>query len=67
MEPGAAGAPLPSEAELKAMKMPVLLAFAKEHCGAVSLALGGKQRRKKADVVRDVLAALLSRHGSDSA
>ena len=67
MEPGAAGAPLPSEAELKAMKMPALLAFAKEHCGAVSLALGGEQRRTKAHVVRDVLAALPSRHGSDSA
>ena len=65
-EPGAAGAPLPSEAELMAMKMPALRAFAKEHCGAVSLALGGEQRRTKADVVRDVLAALPSRHGSDS-
>ena len=59
--------PLPSEAELMAMKMPALRAFAKEHCGAVSLALGGEQRRTKADVVRDVWAALQSRHDSDSA
>ena len=61
-------APLPWEAELKVMKMSALLAFAKEHCGAVSLALGGEQRRTKADVVRDVRAALLSgRHDMDSA
>ena len=58
--PGAAGAPpLPSEAELVEMKMPALRAFVKAHCGAVSLALGGEQRRTKADVVRDLLAALL--------
>ena len=51
VEPGAVGAPLPSEAELVAMKMPALRAFAKEHCGdgAVSLALGGEQRRTKVD------------------
>merc|ERR1740124_462367 len=70
LEPGAAGAPpLPSEAELVAMKMPSLRAFVKEHCGAVSLnlAVGGEQRRTKANVVRDVLAALLpSRPDSDS-
>ena len=57
----AVGAPLPSEAELMAMKMPELRAFVKAHFGddgAVSLALGGEQRRTKADVVRDVLAAL---------
>ena len=51
-----------------AMKMPDLRAFAQAHCGAVSLALGGEQRRTKAHVVRDVLAALLlSRPDSDSA
>jgi len=57
----AVGAPLPSEAELMAMKMPELRAFVKAHFGddgAVSLALGGEQRRTKANVVRDVLAAL---------
>ena len=47
------------------MKMPALRAFAKEHCGAVSLALGGEQRRTKADVARDVWAALQSRHDSE--
>ena len=63
VEPGAVGAPLPSQAELVAMKMPVLRAFAKEHCGdgAVSLALGGEQRRTKVDVVRELRAALASR------
>ena len=54
-----------------AMKMPALRAFVKAHCGdagAVSLALGGEQRRTKAEVVRDVRAALLSgRHDMDSA
>ena len=57
----AVGAPLPSEAELMAMKMPALRAFVKAHFsddGVVSLALGGEQRRTKAHVVRDVLAAL---------
>ena len=57
----AVGAPLPSEAELMAMKMPELRAFVKAHFGddgAVSLTLGGEQRRAKANVVRDVLAAL---------
>ena len=63
LEPGAAGAPpLPSEAELVAMKMPALRAFVKAHCaGAVSLALGGEQRRTKADVVRELRAWLASR------
>jgi hypothetical protein len=63
VEPGAVGAPLPSEAELVAMKMPALRAFAKEHCGdgVVSLALGGEQRRTKVDVARELRAALASR------
>jgi len=63
VEPGAVGAPLPSQAELLAMKMPALRAFAKEHCGdgAVSLALGGEQRRTKVDVVRELRVALASR------
>ena len=53
---------------MMAMKMPDLRACAQAHCGAVSLALGGEQRRTKAHVVRDVLAALLlSRPDSDSA
>ena len=63
LEPGAAGAPpLPSEAELVAMKMPALRAFVKAHCaGAVSLALGGEQRRTKAHVVTELRAWLASR------
>ncbi len=66
----AVGAPLPSEAELMAMKMPELRAFVKAHFGddgAVSLALGGEQRRTKADVVRDVLAALEGLGGTGGA
>ena len=69
VEPGAAGAPVPSEAELVAMKMPELRAFAKEHCGdgVVSLGLGGEQRRTKADVAREVRAVLASRNDADPA
>ena len=54
---------MPSEAELLAMKMPALRAFAEERCGVgvVSAALGGVQRRTKADVAREVRAELVSR------
>ena len=62
---------MPSEAELMAMKMPELRAFVKAHFGddgAVSLAPGVEQRRTKAHVVRDVLAALPeSARATDSA
>ena len=47
-----------------AMKMPALRAFVKAHCGdagAVSLALGGEQRRTKAHVVTELRAWLASR------
>ena len=47
-----------SSAELMAMTMPELRAFAEKRCGvgAVSLSVGGSRRRTKADVVREVLA-----------
>ena len=69
VELGAAVAPVPSEAELMAMKMPELRAFAKEHCGdgVVLLAVGTEQRRTKADVAREVRAVLASRNDADSA